>query len=370
MNYIYHTSQVMQEKIEASLQLIYKKAGPLEVNEYPNATIVPFGEVREGNKIFYPRFGGVLDEKSEIIENSQLVWCDNKGAETVSIGAVPQKMPPPVFVDEDVIYLGHVDEHFGHFLVDSMQRLYLAYGATGKKRRYAYISDGQDKFLDFLYLAGIERSELLHVAQPTRFRRVVVCEPSIRYIEYYHNQFKRVCSKISSSVQSSGHKKVYLSRTKAIDLPGRVYGEEPFEKIFAANGYHIAYPERLSIYNQIALMKDCESLAGVTGSALHLMMFAPDNIDVTYLYRSDHVIHMQMVFDHMVHARGTHVGASSSPLPVESFCSPFLVGLTEHVADWLTDSGLTIPANVFADEEHAVKGFISHWKSLKGEIFN
>ena len=47
---------------------------------------------------------------------------------------------------------------------------------------------------------------------PTKFRSVTVPEPSIRFYDYFHIEYKKTIDKIKDSVKKSKINKVYFSK--------------------------------------------------------------------------------------------------------------------------------------------------------------
>jgi hypothetical protein len=109
-------------------------------------------------------------------------------------------------------------------------------------------------------------------------------------------------------------------------LSASVWGEKIVETIFKDKGYKIVYPETLPVKKQIALMKNCKSLAGISGSALHLSLFADDNIELTCICRSNQPFKGQLIIDKMKNLKSMYIMNKSNILPVMRYAMPYIIG--------------------------------------------
>jgi len=71
-----------------------------------------------------------------------------------------------------------------------------------------------------------------------------------------------------------GDTDVFLSRSRLERDARRVTGDEGLDQAFADAGFVVMHPQDHSIVEQIALVARARSLVGVSGSQLHLSMFA------------------------------------------------------------------------------------------------
>ena len=123
-------------------------------------------------------------------------------------------------------------------------------------------------------LFGIKKENLINIKEITQAKEIIIPQCSMPVFENkWAKEFDKVVEKIKENVKSKNYKKVYLSRSK-LPQSMKTYGEEKIEKQFKKNGFKIIYPERYSIKEQIAILKDCEFLAGTIGSNMHNAIFA------------------------------------------------------------------------------------------------
>lgn len=82
------------------------------------------------------------------------------------------------------------------------------------------------------------------------------------------NVWQRVASAGSLS------RKVFLSRSKLSNDSRRVDGDERLDQLMESLGFDVVHPETLPIGEQLDLVAQAGILSGVSGSALHLSVFA------------------------------------------------------------------------------------------------
>ncbi len=311
----------------------------LKVETYANATVLPYSkkDVRNRADVGNTDTGGVFDKNFNIVELSKDRWAED----AVKVGA-PQHYDfgsDIEYIDEDVVYIGHFDNHFGHFLIESLKRLWI-YLDGNCNRRAVYISEKDSPYLEIFEVFGIGRDRLMRVEKPTRFKSVAIPEEShLISSRHYNIKYLETFNRIRENSKGCGYDKIYLSRAKFKN--NAIYGEEAIENIFKKNGFKIVYPETLSLKEQISLMKDCKHLAGIQGTALHLSLFAADNIELTCLYRCDSNFFIQIFINKVKNITGNHVAVYRNIFPVSSNSFPYIVGINEYMEEYLKSHSFT-----------------------------
>ncbi len=190
------------------------------------------------------------------------------------------------YIDLPVIYMGNVHDAFGHFLLKHMNRGWMLADEKYRGIKVALINDRHinplPKFISqFEKLLGVE---FIIVDKTTRFKRVYVPSQTFNFYTYWAPELSRVYEYIADGVAGKKYDKIYLSRAKMnVRAP---FGEKKIQNIFKKNGFHIVYPETLTLAEQISLMKNCRVLAGCGGTALHLALFMPHGGTVIQLKRN------------------------------------------------------------------------------------
>lgn len=337
-------SEFLNAEIEKCIPRVIEDISNLRMTIYPNATVLPYKSCMENGLYTRPYYGGVVDNQGELIYDSFLLWKQFTNDEKfgVAVGKIDEmiNLSDVEYIDEDVVYLGDIPTQFGHFLYDSLQRLYFLLYDDHKDKIAVYVPQQinyASHFIKLYHLAGIAKDKLMSIVKPIRFRSVLVCQPSINYTCRFHKRFKDVCDLIRGNVPELPYEKIYFSRSK-LRGNGVTYGEELFERIFEQNGYTIFYPETLSLTKQIRLMKNCKKLAGVSGSAMHLAMFAQDGLECAYFTRTSHPAYSQLTIDAMRKIKASYIETNASPFLLPICDSPYLIDITLHMEEFLKNS--------------------------------
>jgi capsular polysaccharide biosynthesis protein len=183
-------------------------------------------------------------------------------------------------VDETVLFGGHLMKHYGHFIIESMSRLWarnlfpalpILFTSPRKWRHPpAYGTD-------VLAALGLQQRILL-VNEPTIFRDVVCPATAFEYrwkafsvADESHTEVARV---LEGSCRRSWRRPVYLTRSGLSDDLRKSEAEPELEAELARRGFDVLRPEELSLAEQISLFEHAPLIAGTLGSALHTALFS------------------------------------------------------------------------------------------------
>lgn len=329
--HLYCKKEIVDEFERINTMQLKKDTLSFEVVE--NGIVFPCKIIESAN---YRVSGGVTDADFNPVELS-FTKHSNFGdiRNLCSLNQAPPPLPESIdFIDEEVVWLGYAWDFYGHFLSDSLGRLW--YLLSNKNLKVCYISKTEDTFLDFFRLFGLKDEQMIRVTKPTRFRKVIVPEPAFRYHDYYHEKFKDVINEITKYIKPARFKKVYLSRGKFNPSVPTV-GEKVIENAFKKMGFKVIYPERLSLKKKIAIMKGAEFVAGTTGTNMHNILFANDGVKSVCLNRSADVLYMQLLIDEMKNLDAVYVDVYHNPLPISYFAQPYMLGITEELLQFFKD---------------------------------
>ena len=251
----------------------------MEVRELPRGVILPQKQVEDG-----PMWGlgGVCRENGsfEPLSAYDGGWATHGGF---------YEWQDEEYVDQDVVYFGIHFNHWGHFLIDLMGRLW--YFAQGKRKglKLAYLGDEEPKgnFLQIFHLLGLEPEDLIHVTEPTRFRKVIVPEFSCKSCEWYSAEYRGIFDAMIRKVAEEnyepeglkGLEKVYFARTAFGKAKATEFGEDNIVTWMQANGFTPVAPEKLSVKDQIYVWNHAREIACLDGSIPMSIAFS-DNPDL------------------------------------------------------------------------------------------
>lgn len=208
--------------------------------------------------------GGVFTSDGEFIEDS-----------IVERGRQAELQKPVEHLAGTYIYGGCLFGHFGHFILESLSRLYTI--RQCKDYPILFINEN-DSVFDFqksiFKLLGIN-NDLLRIKTPTSVENLIYSSPgsildpvyisdeqidSMKYFYYPEN--------IRTEEQKE---KIWLSRSKL--LYGKMINESVIEKIIKKFGYTIIHPETLPLQEQVRLISTSDVVSGFDGSQFYTLLF-------------------------------------------------------------------------------------------------
>lgn len=181
------------------------------------------------------------------------------------------------------LYGGALVYHFGHFLVESLSRLWalIEYGGQIETvvfvRAWGPFGDGLPAFMtDTLSLLGAQRLTIID-DDPVRFETLIVPAQLLGcHLISGHEAFHRFVHRLRKirtqhSAPMGGTGSVYVSRRKFCESGGGSFVcEDVIEENLRNYGYDVIYPEELTVEQQLDVYNRCERLVFAKGSALHL----------------------------------------------------------------------------------------------------
>lgn len=185
------------------------------------------------------------------------------------------------------IYGGVIFDHFGHFLVETMARLWVL--DHGILRDAPIIFHAPPNYTlkswqisVFRALGVFERVVLCDT--PMDVDHLVVPEAAFHYSQWANAAFVTPFERIARRAGTRrSAKRLYISRAQLGN--SQSIPEEELEDLFRSDGYDIVYPETLPFDEQVALFSSHELFCGISGSAMHNVLFAPRGASVTYINR-------------------------------------------------------------------------------------
>jgi hypothetical protein len=212
--------------------------------------------------------GGVYTSDGEFVEDSIL----DRGHKSVL-------NKPVEYLQGTYIYGGCLFAHFGHFIWESLSRLYTI--RQCKNYPILFISPN-DRIFNvqkmFFNAIGID-NEIILVKVSTSIENLIYSPPGssisplyimdeqINSLKYF--SFSYIPKKINDL-----NKKIWMSRSSL--KYGKVINEHVIEEKLKELGYTIVHSETLSLYEQVKLISTSDVVAGFDGSAFFSLLFAKE----------------------------------------------------------------------------------------------
>lgn len=190
------------------------------------------------------------------------------------------KPPPTTGVEptrriDAAVYGGFVYEHYGHFMLESIGRLWFA--GVDRGAPIAWIPATGDRFtpwmsdmLDLLGFAG-ERIIVDGATGPLEVGELLVGDQGFEVQRYLHPWLLSRLAVRDAAPDPNGSR-LWLSRSGLGDLGG-VDEERAIEDRLRQEGWTIVHLERHSLVEQVDLLARATSIAGIEGSAFHTLLF-------------------------------------------------------------------------------------------------
>lgn len=334
MNELKYTKS--SEKLKIELEKKHQITHPLSCKIIPEGIVLPYME--KNNKIH----GGVVDKEGKFVYFSNFNEDVGGGYEVDRV----------LSCKESVIFIGNiVYPAWGHVITDDLK--YLWWLLTDdfkriyeeKKIIFACIKSKYLKNISSFYSLfsafGIKSPTIMLIEEPTRFKEVYVPEPSFLATEegkrFWSFEFENTINQIKDyfTLGTETFDKVYLSRTKIAGR--RDFGERYVERAFKDAGYHIVYPEEISLEQQIHILKNAKIVATTEGSISHNAVFMQKYATLVILRKSDYINYYQVAINEMNDLNVVYIDAHLSVLnnKKKPIVGPFFIYVNRRVADFL-----------------------------------
>ncbi len=180
------------------------------------------------------------------------------------------------------LFAGQLWAHFGHFLCESLSRLW-AVDPAGPLDGIVFLPKRPGKVealsgwqREMFTLFGLDLPVRV-LDRPTEVEELVVPGQGFGIGPMFAGtpEFRTfVRDRFAPGVGAEGPDRLYLSRSALGGAEGGILGEARIEAHLAAAGYAVFHPQRHGIAAQVAAYRAARAVVGPDGSAFHLLAFA------------------------------------------------------------------------------------------------
>lgn len=208
--------------------------------------------------------------------------------------------------DTTYIYVGRINFHYGHFLVNTLPRFWNITKIKTPNTKILYHGPMSIEQIfstpyvkTILSMLGLTPEDFVKFVAPTKIKHVVVPKTSFEEQRSGYSKYKSLCHDIGCrllrNIDSSARiGTLYYSKTRLRSAVGIITNEIEVEEYMREKGVRIVYPEELSLEEQLSLMSKAENIIASAGSFLHTSIFcSPRNItclNVTEQINSNYTI--------------------------------------------------------------------------------
>lgn len=330
---------------------MYLNTQKMKCLEYNNAVILPRKYSEKG-----PMWGlgGVCDNNDTFVQLSEYHggWAEHGGFYSWDKNQEE-------YCDDTVVYFGVFFNHWGHFLVDLIGRMWFFAQERDplKNVKLAYIGEEEPvgNFKEFFELMGLDNTRLFHISKPTRFKKVIIpefsCRPCIWYTKEYVSIFDCIIKKVQKETGDfpikSAPEKVYFSRQNFGKAKSSEFGENFIEKWMKVNGYNVVSPECLTLRDQVILWNSAKQIACINGSIPINIAFSKNSeLELTVLNKTS-LLHKNLyLYLIMRPCKIQFLDAYYEPFrkyPKSLGEGPFLLCINHDIKRFSKEKGMKIP---------------------------
>ena len=217
----------------------------------------------------------------------------------------------------ETIFLGILHNHFGHFLCDTLSRLWIV-SQAGKSDTFVFLmtDTGIPKFaLDFFDLLGIgDRVRIIE--SPTIIHSLIIPDRAVIYPDFFHPDYlklSRYFNEIHGFSTNDTEEPLFVSRHELIPGYSRyVVGERILHQLLKDLGAAIICPESLSIEQQFKAFNRHKNIIGYAGSAMHNLLFTSGKKNILY-YSGRSVPTVYKKIDRYLNNKATYLSVRQRP---------------------------------------------------------
>lgn len=326
-----------------------------------NATIFPLRELDDADLLFGR--GGVLDENGDYVPLSAFDTRIN----------YTYPFENPVYRDEKVVYCGYLVDHWGHFLVEAVTRLWYVLEQDPTVDKYVFFFDenqqrqikgNYQEFFDLLTIG--DKVEVINT--PTTYREVIVPEPAFFCMRYYSPRFLEMFDFIADHVTVSPDwkplDKIFFTRSSFAKGNNYDFGLESLDSFFQNNGFTLLAPETVTLSQLIYYIRNASEIATISGSVHHNMLFGRSGQKLTIVERliinDDH----QVSINRLRQLQVTAIDANYHLYPVDT-CGPYVVGYNRLLESYTKDSKMSPPSEQYTTARYREHCFRQYMRSYQ-----
>lgn len=328
-----------KQEVELYTSKSYKKEDGLHRQYFKNAIIIPSDYKKSKFKE-----GGVFTSNAQFILSSSLNGVLPSSVVNVNYGNLKHS-------DDTIIFIGTFYSLWGHAITDSIKKIWFLFTEEGKfllnngaKVGYIFRDKGDSYTLSVIEKTGINPKDLIEIKEPTQFKNVYIPDNSIIYnpkdeTRYYTKEYTEIINRIIDCYNitcnfdfKEKYDKVYFSRRR-IFQNGRDWGEHNIERVFKNLGYKIMYPEKLSFFEQIHILRNCSHFATTEGSISHTIVFCKPHTKIELVRKCNRLNFHQLMINEAAQLDVTYIDANKSVVIDERMPlhGPFYLCITKEL---------------------------------------
>lgn len=196
----------------------------------------------------------------------------------IPCGQAALPLPPVKRLSGTAIFGGYLFAHFGHFLWESLSRLYAIRQCARLPLVFMSPNDSLATWQSQVFKLLHVHNPIVLIKQPTEVEQLVMSAPGATLPNEMHpDQINALGTALPCPPPlPTPSPKVWLSRSRflAAGLGGGIDNETELEALLVARGWTILHPEHMPVQTQVRHLAAASHVAGFAGSAFHAALLA------------------------------------------------------------------------------------------------
>lgn len=315
---------------------------PASVSDYTDAFLSRYQEEVHPDNARWRKVQGAVYADGQLVVESQRSGGHRGDAVTT---ADPERIEQPDLLAVPAtrhlkgrwLYGGNWMGQFGHFICETLTTLWPDVDSFSGIvcHRFVFPDELKSWQQDLLGLVGRDIPVRV-VTESHRVESLAVPTRTFVINEAAGPEAAKMWARAADNVPSTDRGPVFLSRSALVTKQRSVPGDDRLDEAMRALGFHVAFPEQLTIAEQISLVRSAPVVAAVSGSNLHLTAFAGKStrvIEIGDIRTHSSPLPNQLVIDAAARHKSAFV-----PLITDSDGSRKIPETAEMVADLLRSS--------------------------------
>jgi hypothetical protein len=275
--------------------------------------------VRERTRVYYAPHveggpWGIFDAENQIVQSTIDYWLPERLPlrQVHSSPYLPSQVTRTLPDGPEYVYGGRYTDHFGHFLIETLSRLWPLTG-TGLRRGQKLVMHGpkgpawwwRHRYVrDVFGALNITPDDIVHADEPFWIPHLIIPRPSFGAQDFAHRAFIRLGHYIGGKLMKGrlprpNWRPAYLAKTRLPNGVRRIMNEDRIVEVMQRAGVEIFHPERLPILEMMKLLASRSVVGGTVTSAHHLCMFVEEASRFELLSPSEHLNSNFFLFDRL-----------------------------------------------------------------------
>ena len=204
------------------------------------------------------------------------------------------------YVDKTVVYIGLFQLIWGHCITDNLKHMwFMLEDKYNYLHEYDYVYLVQSRepenlpenFCRVLDKIGIAREKMITVNAVTQFKNIILPDQCFKLNgvlrqRQFTKEYVALIDKICAGIEPAKEDKIYFTRSAFKNEKDFGSGEKKIDALLGSVGYKVYSPEKLTLEEQVALLKGCSTFVATDGSISHNCVFLKENATLVILRKA------------------------------------------------------------------------------------